>query len=261
MANLSFTMKTVLLLPIFFILFGLLAPCLLASSANKNPLVIILLGAPGAGKGTQAVRLSQQLQLPHISTGDLFRENLKNQTELGKKVKSYMEQGQLVPDQLVLDMLFDRVSRQDAQNGYILDGFPRTIPQANAFNELVKNKALVLAISLEVPDELIVDRISGRFVCETCGTPFHATTCPPKQTDLCDRCQGKLIQRKDDTKDVVTERLHIYHQQTEPLKQYYNDNNCLVLIDGTKPVDAISEHIQLAIKNFLENPNSCMQKR
>lgn len=186
-----------------------------------KPLVVVLLGPPGAGKGTHAVELSKKLNLPHISTGDLFRENLKNKTPLGDKAKSYMDKGQLVPDQLVLDMLFDRISQKDCASGYILDGFPRTIDQAKAFDERIDKKANALTINLNIEDKPLVERITGRVVCKNCGTPFHTKFLPPKKAGVCDNCQGELYQRKDDTAEVVKERLKVYHDQTEPLITFY----------------------------------------
>lgn len=186
-----------------------------------KPLVVVLLGPPGAGKGTHAVELSKKLSLPHISTGDLFRENLKNKTSLGEKAKGYMDKGLLVPDQIVLDMLFDRISQKDCASGYILDGFPRTIEQAKAFDEKIDKKAKAITINLDIEDKPLVERITGRVVCKSCGTPFHTKFLPPKKSGICDNCQGELYQRKDDTEEVVKERLKVYHDQTQPLIAFY----------------------------------------
>ena len=202
--------------------------------ANVRPRVFIMLGAPGAGKGTQAIRLSDRYGIPQISTGDLFRENLKANTPIGMKAKEYMDKGQLVPDAIVLDMLLDRLKRCDCAQGYILDGFPRTIPQAEILMQcLSQTNAQIFAISLEVPDEILVERLSGRFVCEKCGAPYHKTANPPKIAGICDRDGSPLIQRKDDTIEVVQERLKVFHAQTEPVKHFFESQGNLVLIDGS----------------------------
>lgn len=223
-----FVAALVLILP-----FTLFAHSTMPQTDGKQ-IIFIMLGAPGAGKGTQALRLSDKYGLPQIATGDLFRDNLRKQTPLGEKVKSYMEQGQLVPDALVLDMLFDRLKFPDCSQGYILDGFPRTIPQAVALDErLSKSKAKIVAISLEVPDEIILERLTGRLVCEQCSAPYHKTANPPKSPGICDRDGGKLIQRKDDSEAVVKERLKVFHEQTEPVKAYFQQKGNLLLVDGS----------------------------
>ena len=186
-----------------------------------KPMVVILLGPPGAGKGTHAVELSKTFKLPHISTGDLFRENINNKTSLGEKAKTYIEKGQLVPDELVLEMLFDRISKNDCASGYILDGFPRTLEQAKAFEERQDKNIKALTINLDIDDKPLVERITGRIVCKNCGTPFHTKFLPPKKAGVCDNCQGELYQRKDDTEEVVKERLKVYHDQTQPLIAFY----------------------------------------
>ncbi len=219
---------------------------------NKRPVIFIMLGAPGAGKGTQAIRLSDRYCIPQISTGDLFRENLKNNTPIGKKAKEYMDKGQLVPDTVVLDMLFDRLERSDCAHGYILDGFPRTIPQAEILMQrLSQTDAQIFAISLEVPDEMLVERLTGRLVCEKCGAPYHKTANPPKIPGICDRDGSPLIQRKDDTAEVVQERLKVFHAQTEPVKHFFESQGNLVLIDGSLSkeeticqIDAFLYHFQ-----------------
>ncbi len=225
------------LLVILFLLVCVLVPCLAITSSKKEAgpqTVLILLGAPGAGKGTQAVRLSEKYGLPQIATGDLFRENLKNETEIGRKAKTYMEKGELVPDEVVLEMLFQRLSQKDCRKGYILDGVPRTIPQAEILqNYLTHSHADVTVLSLEVPDSMILERIAGRLSCEKCGAPYHLLASPPKKSGVCDRCNGPLIQRKDDTPEVIGERLKAFHLQTEPLKEYYQKKGHLVMIDGT----------------------------
>lgn len=227
---------------------ALLPLCALPSSflgAQKldKPQVIIMLGAPGAGKGTQAIRLSNKLGLPQISTGDLFRENLKNETPIGLTAKGYMEKGHLVPDEVVLEMLFERVARSDCSSGYILDGFPRTIPQAEALTAYLNDHYRVTALSLEVPDGVIVDRITGRIVCKVCGAPYHKTACKPKQEGVCDRCGGELVQRKDDTKEVVLDRLKIFHEQSEPLKEYYQKQGILISVDANQSKQKTVEQI------------------
>ncbi len=216
--------------------------------------VIILLGAPGAGKGTQAVFLREKYGLVHISTGDLFRENLKNNTPIGQKAKAYMSKGELVPDEIVLEMLFDRISREDCAKGFILDGFPRTIPQAEAFDSAMQGKGELLVVSLEVPDSLILDRLVYRRSCEACGTPYHLKSMPPKVPDICDRCGGKLIHRKDDTEAVIQERLATYHRETEPLIEYYQQQGRLFPIDGTLPLDELRRILTARLDAFFASP-------
>ncbi len=190
-------------------------------SENK-PLVVILMGPPGAGKGTHAGPLSQHLNLPHISTGDLFRENIRNQTPLGLKAKGYMDKGNLVPDELVLDMLFDRVSREDCKNGYILDGFPRTIAQAKALDQRIQKQNRVVALNFNLSDSAIIERVTGRIACKDCGRPFHKKFDPPKKEMTCDSCNGNLIQRDDDKEEVIKKRLEVYRAQTQPLIEHYS---------------------------------------
>lgn len=196
-------------------------------AAASTPLVLIMLGPPGAGKGTQAAMLQEKLQIPHISTGELLRDHVRRDTQLGKKAKNYIENGQLVPDALILDMLFARVSQKDCVNGYILDGFPRTLAQAEALQERLKNRPAPIVINLELSDAKIIERLTKRVVCETCGTPYHLSYSPPKVSGICDKCQGKLIQRSDDTEEVITKRLKVYHEQTAPLIAYYKKKKLL----------------------------------
>lgn len=203
--------------------------------------VIILLGAPGAGKGTQAVRLAESLSLPHVSTGDLFREHLASGTELGAKAKEYMESGRLVPDDLVVDMLFAFVGREPYHAGYLLDGFPRTVAQAQILNDRLGADAHVLVISLEVPDEKIVERASGRLICGSCGNIQHKSFSPPKVAGVCDACGGALAQRKDDRPEVVKERLAVYHDQTAPVADYYRASDRLCSVDGDRTPDEVFE--------------------
>lgn len=196
---------------------------------------IIMLGAPGAGKGTQAKKIADKYKIPHISTGDIFRANIKNGTELGKKAKTYMDQGLLVPDELVVDLVVDRVKQEDCANGYVLDGFPRTIPQAEALDSALEaiGEKIDYAINVEVPDENIVRRMSGRRACVACGATYHLVHIPPKVDGICDTCGKELILRDDDKPETVEKRLKVYHDQTQPLIDYYTKKNLLVEVDGT----------------------------
>ena len=195
---------------------------------------IIMLGAPGAGKGTQAKKIADKYQIPHISTGDIFRANIKEGTELGKKAKSYMDQGQLVPDELTLELIMDRFQNPDCENGYVLDGFPRTIPQAEALDRMGIDIDRV--VDIEVADETIARRVSGRRVCPGCGATYHVDYKKPAVEGVCDRCSDTLVQRKDDQPDTVQERLNVYHEQTEPLKNYYAACGKLVIVEGQEEV-------------------------
>ena len=196
---------------------------------------IIMLGAPGAGKGTQAKMIAEQYQIPHISTGDIFRANIKNGTELGKEAKTYMDQGALVPDELTVRILLDRVAQDDCKNGYVLDGFPRTIPQAEVLDaELSKlNEKIDYAINVEVPDENIIRRMGGRRACVNCGATYHMVHVPPKTEGICDKCQNELILRDDDKEETVKNRLDVYHKQTQPLIDFYSAKGVLKSVDGT----------------------------
>lgn len=196
---------------------------------------IIMLGAPGAGKGTQAKMIADKYQIPHISTGDIFRANIKNGTELGKEAKTYMDKGELVPDELTVRILLDRVAQPDCEKGYVLDGFPRTIPQAEVLDqELTKrNEKIDYAINVEVPDENIVRRMSGRRACVSCGATYHLVHIPPKKEGLCDKCGNELILRDDDKEETVKNRLGVYHDQTQPLIEYYSNKGVLQSVDGT----------------------------
>jgi adenylate kinase len=201
---------------------------------------IIMLGAPGAGKGTQAKRLAAKYEIPHISTGDIFRANIKACTELGMKAKQYMDQGFLVPDDLVVDLIMDRFQQPDCENGYVLDGFPRTIPQAEALDEALakENDSVELAIDIHVPDADIINRMSGRRACIACGATYHLVTIPPKKEGICDVCGAELILREDDKPETVKKRLAVYHEQTKPLIDYYSRKGILKTVDGTKDPDA-----------------------
>ena len=196
---------------------------------------IIMLGAPGAGKGTQAKMIADQYGIPHISTGDIFRANIKAGTELGKKAKTYMDQGLLVPDELVVDLVVDRVQQEDCRNGYVLDGFPRTIPQAEALDAALAKLGdrVDYAINVEVPDENIVARMSGRRACVSCGATYHIVHIPTKVEGICDRCGASLILRDDDKPETVKKRLGVYHEQTQPLIDYYTRSGILKEVDGT----------------------------
>lgn len=224
----------------------------LNASTNTNsskPTVIVLLGPPGSGKGTQAVRLTERLKIPHISTGDLFRENLSKNTELGKKAKVYMDSGKLVPDEVVLEMLFDRISRPDCLKGYLLDGFPRTITQAEALDRHLQNSADVLVLNLQVKDDLIFKRAEGRLTCTQCGQTFNKYFSAPKEAEKCDKCAGKLYQRTDDTAAVVEERLKVYHLQTAPLIDYYQKKGLLVSVNGENKPEIVFEELMKAIQS------------
>lgn len=206
---------------------------------------IIMLGAPGAGKGTQAKMIAKKYDIPHISTGDIFRANIKNETELGKEAKKYMEQGLLVPDELVVDLVVDRLTEDDTKEGYILDGFPRTIPQAEALTEALKkhNEEIDYAINVEVPDEVIIERMAGRRACVGCGGTYHVVFNPTKTEGICDACGGKLILREDDAPETVKKRLDVYHEQTQPLIDYYTGQNKIVEVDGTLEMAEVFEAI------------------
>ncbi|MCR4687613.1 MAG: adenylate kinase [Lachnospiraceae bacterium] len=197
---------------------------------------IIMLGAPGAGKGTQAKMIAEKYMVPHISTGDIFRANIKEGTELGKKAKEYMDKGQLVPDSLTVNLLLDRVAKDDCKNGYVLDGFPRTIPQAEVLDEALSKlgENIDYAIDVDVPDENIINRMSGRRACVTCGATYHLKHIPPKKEGICDKCGSELILRDDDKPETVKKRLDVYHEQTQPLIDYYTNKGILKQVDGTK---------------------------
>ena len=202
---------------------------------------IVMLGAPGAGKGTQAKMIASKYQIPHISTGDIFRANIKNGTELGKKAKSYMDQGLLVPDELTVDLVIDRLANDDCKNGYILDGFPRTIPQAEALDAALAKlgEKMDYAIDVDVPDENIVSRMSGRRACTGCGATYHIVYNPSKKGDCCEVCGEKLILRDDDKPETVQKRLNVYHDQTQPLFDYYTKQGILKAVDGTQDMNDV----------------------
>jgi adenylate kinase len=206
---------------------------------------IIMLGAPGAGKGTQAKRIAQKYTIPHISTGDIFRANIKNGTELGKKAKEYMDQGLLVPDELTCDLVMDRIQQDDCKNGFVLDGFPRTIPQAEALDAALSKigQKMDYAIDVDVPDENIVNRMGGRRACLSCGATYHVEFNPTKAEGVCDACGAQTVLRDDDKPETVQKRLTVYHDQTQPLIDYYKKQDILKSVDGTQPMEAVFDAI------------------
>lgn len=195
---------------------------------------LILLGAPGAGKGTQAEVICNHLQIPAISTGNILREAISNGSEVGMKAKAFMDEGKLVPDAVVIEILKERIGKDDCKNGFILDGFPRTVPQAEALDAM--GVVIDKVIDIEVADEKIMQRLSGRRVCEKCGASYHIDYKPSQKEELCDKCDGKTVQRKDDHPDTIKERLSVYHEQTEPLKGYYEKTGKLVVVEGQEEV-------------------------
>ena len=206
---------------------------------------IIMLGAPGAGKGTQAKKIAEKYHIPHISTGDIFRANIKNGTELGMKAKSYMDQGQLVPDDVTIGMLLDRISQEDCAEGYVLDGFPRTIPQAESLTKELEERgeSMDYAINVDVPDQAIVTRMAGRRACLACGATYHIVYNAPKKENVCDVCGEGLVLRDDDKPETVQKRLTVYHDQTKPLIDYYGKAGILVTVDGTQDLNKVFEDI------------------
>ncbi|MFJ9813990.1 adenylate kinase [Streptomyces sp. NPDC101151] len=212
---------------------------------------IVLVGPPGAGKGTQAVRLAEKLAIPHISTGDLFRANISQQTELGKLAKSYMDAGNLVPDEVTIAMAKDRMEQPDAENGFLLDGFPRNVSQAEALDQLLERESIQLdaVLDLEVPEEEVVKRIAGRRICRNDSSHvFHVTYSRPEQDGVCDVCGGELYQRDDDSEETVRKRLEVYHTQTEPIIDYYKAQGLVVTISSLGPVDEITQRALEALK-------------
>ena len=209
----------------------------------------VLLGPPGAGKGTQAVKIVEKYGVPHISTGDIFRENIKNGTELGKKAQEYMNKGELVPDDLVIDLATSRLLEDDCKNGFLLDGFPRTVYQAEKLDEFLRahGQKLDVVIDIEVDKEELITRLTGRRVCKQCGASFHVVNIPPKKEGICDFCGGELMQRADDTAETVNNRIEVYNQQTMPLVEYYKKADNIVTIDGALPLDTVFAEIVKAI--------------
>lgn len=209
----------------------------------------VLLGPPGAGKGTQAVKIVEKYDIPHISTGDIFRENIKNGTELGKKAQEYMNKGELVPDDLVIDLATDRLLADDCKDGFLLDGFPRTVYQAEKLDEFLAahGQKLDVVLDIEVEKEELITRLTGRRVCKSCGASFHVVNIPPKKEGICDFCGGELIQRTDDTVETVENRIEVYNSQTMPLVDYYKKAGNIVTIDGALPLDTVFAEIVKAI--------------
>lgn len=207
---------------------------------------LLIMGRPGAGKGTQAVNIREYYNIPHISTGDIFRANLKEKTKLGLLAKEYMDKGQLVPDSLTNDLVKDRLSQADCKNGFLLDGFPRNIAQAQALDEFLKenNEALDAVLDIDVKPEVLIDRIVGRRVCKNCGATYHIKNNPPKQDGICDKCGGELMQRADDTYDTVYSRLKVYDEQTAPLLDYYRGQHLLKSVNGDQDFAKVFEDIK-----------------
>ncbi len=206
---------------------------------------IIMLGAPGAGKGTQAKMIAEKYGIPHVSTGDIFRANIKNGTQLGMEAKQYMDQGLLVPDELTVKILLDRVANEDCKNGYVLDGFPRTIPQAEVLDKALSKLGdqIDYAVNVDVPDENIVKRMGGRRACLSCGATYHIEHVPPKSEGICDSCGQELVLRDDDKPETVQNRLNVYHEQTQPLIEFYSAKGVLKTVDGTMDMKDVFEAI------------------
>ncbi|MBR1844721.1 MAG: adenylate kinase [Lachnospiraceae bacterium] len=219
---------------------------------------IVMLGAPGAGKGTIAAQMEERYDIPHISSGDIFRENIKNNTELGKKAKGYIDKGELVPDDLTIELMIDTLKSDKCENGFILDGFPRTIEQAIKLDESLKahNKSVELVILVDATDKQIIERLSGRRVCEKCNSVYHTVNMPPKVPDICDKCGSKLVHRKDDTEEVIRDRLDTYNKVTKPLIDYYKEKKILKRVPGF--VDSQAERLNLIdalVKGDWATPN------
>lgn len=211
---------------------------------------LVILGPPGAGKGTQAEYIVKRYNIPHISTGDIFRENIKNNTELGKKAKSYMDKGLLVPDDLVIALVEDRLNKDDAKEGFLLDGFPRTVAQAVSLDSILdkNDDKLTKVINISVDPDILIERAVGRRVCKTCGMTYHVKFNPPKEEGVCDKDGTKLIQRDDDTEETVKTRISVYFDQTAPLIDYYRAQNLLIDIDGAKDIDKVFDDIVIGLE-------------
>jgi len=216
---------------------------------TTHPKYIVLLGPPASGKGTQAARLKEMLDLPHVASGDLFRENLKNETELGQKAKVYMDRGELVPDDVTIAMVMERLSRPDCADGALLDGFPRTIAQAEALDQALAQQGHEISVVpyVAVPDDVLIERVSGRRLCRLCGESYHVRFNPPKQPGVCDKDGGELYQRDDDKPETVRKRLQVYWEQTSPLVETYRDQGVLVEVDGDQPIDDVTADLRAAI--------------
>ncbi|BFL75764.1 MULTISPECIES: adenylate kinase [Finegoldia] len=211
---------------------------------------LILLGPPGAGKGTQAKRVIEEFDIPHISTGDIFRKNIKEKTELGQKVEGLLAEGKLVPDELTIEIVWDRLDQEDCKNGFLLDGFPRTIPQAEALDEGLAKRGLKLdrVLNIDVDKDSLVKRLSGRRVCPNCGASYHIDNNPPKVEGICDVCQTPVIQREDDKEQTVLDRIKVYDSQTKPLVDFYNKQDLVFTVDGTLPIDEITNKLVTELK-------------
>lgn len=211
---------------------------------------LILLGPPGAGKGTQAKRVIEEFDIPHISTGDIFRKNIKEKTELGQKVEGLLVEGKLVPDELTIEIVWDRLDQEDCKNGFLLDGFPRTIPQAEALDEGLAKRGLKLdrVLNIDVDKDSLVKRLSGRRVCPNCGASYHIDNNPPKVEGICDVCQTPVIQREDDKEQTVLDRIKVYDSQTKPLVDFYNKQDLVFTVDGTLPIDEITNKLVTELK-------------
>lgn len=213
---------------------------------------LLIMGPPGAGKGTQAVEVAKELQIPHISTGDMLREAVKQGTEMGKKAKEYMDKGQLVPDEVIIGVVKERLGQPDCKAGFLLDGFPRTLPQAEALDETLKNMGIKIdaVINISVPRERIVARITGRRVCRACGDTYHVTNKPPQESGKCDKCGGELYQRSDDTEETVNKRLDVYEAQTQPLLDYYGRQGLVKDINGDQEIGKVLQDILDTLKQI-----------
>jgi len=213
---------------------------------------IVLFGPPGAGKGTQAKFLAEEFNIPHISTGDILRENVKKGTALGMKAKSYMDKGELVPDQLLNDLVRSRLEEPDTKKGFLLDGYPRTIPQANALDEIMDdlNRKLTAVVNIDVGTGALVKRLSGRRICKACGASYHVTFNPPRVKDVCDTCAGELYQRADDTEEAIKNRLAVYKKQTQPVLDYYKKKGVLVDIDGDREIEEVKADVIKALEKL-----------
>lgn len=234
-----------------FIYFLLILFCIsLSMGAQKTSKqkVIVLLGVPGSGKGTYAEHLSQEHHLPKISTGDLFRKNIEEKTLVGEKAQSYIDSGSLVPDDIVIEILKTRLEEKDCTSGYILDGFPRTLPQAQVFEKMRKKQTQMLVLNLEIPDSVIIQRLVHRIVCIKCGKPYHKINYPPKKEGVCDVCRGTLVKRSDDHEKTIKKRLAIYHEITEPVKKFYQEKGYLIFIDGNQPKDKTLNEIEVSLE-------------
>jgi adenylate kinase len=212
----------------------------------------ILLGAPGAGKGTQADIIVKEMSLPHVASGDLFRHALKNETPLGKQAETYMKAGKLVPDEITIKMILERIAQPDCKGGCVFDGFPRNLDQARALDAALEKegKSIEKAIYIEVPEEALLDRLTGRFVCRTCQSPYHKKNSPPKKEGVCDKCSGELYQRADDKEDTIKERLKVYFAQTMPLLEYYEKKGRLLRVNGNQHIDEVGKEIVKFLKGL-----------